>query len=261
MVNKDRIEIHQTVIWVITTVTWVDINLVICRIGRSSAFRLTLHLIEDSAIELLLQTWQSSTNRLFGQVQLHHADLTFLCMIYDTTWFGIYIRIITHLHCIGQLLTLSAINRSNNDVRRGEMITIVQVIHTHDIVIAKPYWSVYITHIDNLITIEVANCGTILGIEKNHCLVWWQRCPNIVGITMRFQNHLLAIAIKVEFEVLVIHTQRSIVVCWSSHVACIFCTKIRNGFSICETREITFAQLHIAEYTNICISHQCQWDT
>ena len=206
-IHKDWIDIHQAVIRIITSVTRIDINLVVSRIGRSCTLSLAFHLVEQSTIWFLQQARQFCTNRLLSQIQLHQTNLSLFSVIHNATGFGIYIRIVSHFFGISQLLTLRTIYRSNNDIRGSKIIAIVLVIHTYDIIIAKPYWRIDITHIDNFFTIKITYCCTELSIEKNHSLVWRQRRPNVVNVTMRFEHNLFAIAIEVEIQILVINTE------------------------------------------------------
>ena len=82
---KDWIEIHQAVVRAISTVTRVDVDLVISRISGRGTLSLALHIVEQCTIQFLYQAGHLLTNRLFCQIKLKHTYLTVLGIIDNTT--------------------------------------------------------------------------------------------------------------------------------------------------------------------------------
>ena len=153
--------------------TRVDVNFHVFRIFRSSQTLLAFHIVEQGAVQFLYQTRHLLADRLLCEVDLHEVDISIIGVIHNTTRLSIYIRIHTHTLWSGQTLNDSTVHRCDHDRRLGEEITIVVIVHTYYIIVAIPYRSIEIlTEVDNLITIEVANSSTLLGIEENHRLVW-----------------------------------------------------------------------------------------
>ena len=82
LIHKYRIEIHQTVIRIPTTVTWVDINL---HARCSHSFFFHLDSLEEIAIRFLHQSRSHFADRLLCEIELQHTNIATFCTIHDTT--------------------------------------------------------------------------------------------------------------------------------------------------------------------------------
>ena len=134
------------------------------------------------------------------------------------------------------------------------MIAIMLAIHTNHIIVAIPYRSIdFGTEIYEFVTIQVTDSGTFFRTEKDTCLIWRKRCTNIVLFTVRFKNNFLSIAIEIEIKILIIYAKFCIRC--HLHISSILRCEISNCLCVCKAWKITFAQLHIAEYTDLSTCH------